>query len=154
HGILLARTDPTVPKHAGLTMFHVDMRTLGIDVRPIRQANGQSEFNEVFLTDVRIPDRQRLGPVNGGWRVALTTLMNERLAVGSGMPTAFPQIVEFCRRVSIGGRPAIEDSLVQARLAHWAVRDAGLRNTALRTVSALSQGREPGPENSISKLVV
>lgn len=154
HAILLARTAPELAKHAGLTMFFVDMKSPGIEVRPIRQANGQSEFNEVFLTDVIIPDAQRLGEVNGGWRVALTTLMNERLTVGTGMPTAFPELVALCRSLEIDGRPALEAPAIRARIADWAARDNGLRFTAFRAVSALSQGREPGPENSIGKLVV
>ena len=81
--ILVARTDPTVPKHAGLTYFLCDMTDPGVDVRPLRQITGEAEFNEVFLTDVRVPDANRLGPEGGGWRVATTTLNNERVAIGS-----------------------------------------------------------------------
>ena len=92
--ILVARTDPTVPKHAGLTYFLCDMTQPGVDVRPLRQITGEAEFNEVFLTDVRVPDANRLGPEGGGWRVATTTLNNERVAIGVG-----------CRR-SAGGRPS------------------------------------------------
>ena len=77
-GILVARSDPNVPKHAGLTYFILDMKTPGVEVRPIRQLSGSAHFNEVFFTNVRIPDAMRIGPVGGGWRVALTTLMNER----------------------------------------------------------------------------
>lgn len=148
YGLLLARTDPTVPKHRGLTMFLLDMRSAGVEVRPIRQANGGSDFNEVFFSDVRIPDSQRLGGVGEGWRVALTTLMNERLAVGSVMPTGFPQLVALARVLG-----TIDDPSFQARIAACAVRAYGLRNTGLRAVSAISKGEEPGPENSIGKLV-
>ncbi|MDT5353442.1 MAG: hypothetical protein QOJ56_1974, partial [Mycobacterium sp.] len=81
--ILVARTDPTVPKHQGLTYFVCDMTVGGVDVRPLRQITGEAEFNEVFLTDVRVPDANRLGAVGGGWKVATTTLNNERVAIGS-----------------------------------------------------------------------
>ncbi|MGH9030443.1 MAG: acyl-CoA dehydrogenase family protein, partial [Acidimicrobiales bacterium] len=85
-GMLLARTDPNVPKHNGLTYFVVDMKAPGVEVRPLRQLTGHAEFNEVFFTDVRIPDGLRLDAVGAGWRVAMTTLMNERVALGGGVP--------------------------------------------------------------------
>src|ERR1700677_981499 len=84
YGLLLARTDPNVPKHAGLTCFVLDMQSPGVDVRPLRQMTGEPEFNEVYLSHVRIPDDHRLGSVGDGWRVAMTTLMNERLSIGDG----------------------------------------------------------------------
>ncbi len=152
-GLLVARTDPTVPKHKGLTMFFLDMKTPGVEVRPIRQVNGQSGFNEVFFTDVRIPDSQRLGEVGNGWNVSLTTLMNERLSIGAGMPTGFPELFEFVSRLETADGPAIADKMVRAKLANWAVRASGLKYTAFRAISALSKGERPGPENSIGKLV-
>ena len=84
-GLLVARTDPDVPKHRGMTYFIVDMHAPGVEVRPLRQITGDAEFNEVFFTDVRIPDSQRLDAVGAGWRVATTTLMNERVAIGGGV---------------------------------------------------------------------
>ena len=90
-GLLLARTDPDAPKHRGITAFALDMRTPGIDVRPLRQITGASHFNEVFLTDVRIPDAQRLGPLNEGWRVANTMLSNERALIGGGRTRRVPR---------------------------------------------------------------
>ena len=83
-GLLLARSDPTVPKHAGITVFGLDLETPGVEIRPLRQMNGDTHFTEVFLTGVRIPDRDRIGPVGGGWRVALTTLAHERGGVATG----------------------------------------------------------------------
>jgi alkylation response protein AidB-like acyl-CoA dehydrogenase len=153
YGILITRTDPNVPKHKGLTMFFLDMRTPGVDIRPIKQANGQSGFNEVYFTNVRIPDAQRLGAVGQGWQVSLTTLMNERLSIGSGMPTGFPELFDFCMSLQTADGPAIEDRAVRARLASFAVRASGLKYTGMRAISALSKGETPGPENSIGKLV-
>ena len=152
-GLLITRTDPKVVKHRGMTMFYVDMRTPGIEVRPIKQANGHYGFNEVFFTDVRIPDRQRLGAVGDGWKVALTTLMNERLAIGTGMPTGFDEIFALCAVLELPGGRALADRAVRSRLAAWAVRNSGLTYTACRAITALSRGATPGPESSIGKLV-
>jgi len=152
-GLLITRTNPDVPKHKGLTMFFLDMKSPGVEVRPIKQVNGQSGFNEVYFTDVRIPDSQRLGEVGQGWEVSLTTLMNERLSIGSGMSTGFPELFRFCMDAEIDGRPAVEDSAVRSRLAQIAVRQSGLKYTGMRAISALSKGETPGPENSIGKLV-
>jgi acyl-CoA dehydrogenase len=152
-GLLIARTDPNVPKHKGLTMFFLPMKSPGVEVRPIKQANGQSQFNEVYFTDVRIPDSQRLGAVGKGWEVSLTTLMNERLSIGSGMSTYFPELFRFCMETQIEGRPAVEDPAVRSRLAQFAVKQSGLRYTGMRAITALSKGETPGPENSIGKLV-
>jgi len=152
-GLLLTRTDSTVAKHKGLTMFFVDMRSPGIEIRPIRQANGGATFNEVFFTDVRIPDSQRLGSVDDGWKVSITTLMNERMAMGSKLSIGFAELFALCRELEIDGRPALDDPAVRSRLASFAVRQSGLKCTALRGISALSKGENPGPENSIGKLV-
>jgi alkylation response protein AidB-like acyl-CoA dehydrogenase len=153
YGILITRTDPSVPKHAGLTMFFVDMKSPGIELRPIKQINGGSGFNEVFLTNVRIPDAQRLGAVGQGWTVSLTTLMNERLSIGANMPTGFLELLAFCERLEMGRGKAVDDPAVRAKLATWAARTSGLKHTAARSISALSKGEQPGPENSIGKLV-
>jgi len=152
-GLLIARTDPNVPKHKGLTMFFLDMKSPGVDIRPIKQANGQSEFNEVYFTDVRIPDHQRLGKVGDGWSVSLTTLMNERLSIGSGMPTGLPELFDLCARLPMDGAAAIDNRAVRAKLASWATKANGLKYTGYRAISALSRGERPGPENSIGKLV-
>ncbi|MDR3507577.1 MAG: acyl-CoA dehydrogenase [Caulobacteraceae bacterium] len=152
-GILITRTDPTVPKHKGLTMFFLDMRSPGVEIRPIKQVNGQSGFNEVYFTDVRIPDSQRLGAVGGGWQVSLTTLMNERLSIGAGMSTGFPELLDLCCRIETANGLAVDDPAVRSKLATWAVRQSGLKYTGFRAISALSRGEIPGPENSIGKLV-
>jgi len=152
-GLLIARTDPSVPKHKGLTMFFLSMNTPGVTVNPIKQANGQSEFNEVYFANARIPDAQRLGAIGQGWEVSLTTLMNERLSIGSSMSTFFPELFDFCLETEIDGRPALEDSSVRSKLAQFAVRQSGLKYTAMRAITALSKGQTPGPENSIGKLV-
>jgi alkylation response protein AidB-like acyl-CoA dehydrogenase len=153
YGILITRTDPSVPKHKGLTMFFLDMKSPGVEIRPIKQVNGQSGFNEVYFTDVRIPDAQRLGGVGQGWQVSLTTLMNERLSIGSGMPTGFEELFDFCCRMDTGEGPAVDDKAVRSKLADWACRASGLKYTGMRAISALSRGETPGPENSIGKLV-
>lgn len=153
YGILITRTDPTLPKHKGLTMFFLSMKSPGVEVRPIKQANGDSAFNEVYFTDVRIPDSQRLGAVNQGWEVSLTTLMNERLSIGSGMPTGFPELFDFCMNLQTEDGPAVNDRAVRSRLAGYAAKASGLKYTGMRAISALSKGETPGPENSIGKLV-
>jgi len=152
-GLLLARTDPTVAKHAGLTMFMLRMDSPGVEVRTIRTIHGQSEFSEVFFTDVFIPDHQRLGAVNGGWRVALTTLMNERSFAGATVPTGFEELFDFCAEFETDNGLAIDDPRVKSRLAQWAVRSSGLRYAGLRAISLEAKGQEPGPEHSIGKLV-
>jgi acyl-CoA dehydrogenase len=152
-GIVITRTDPTQPKHKGLTMFFLDMKSPGVVVKPIKQANGQAEFNEVFFNDVRIPDSQRLGKVNDGWNVSLTTLMNERMSIGARIVTGVPEMFEFCSKLMLEDGPAIEDRNVRSRLANWAVKASGLKYTSYRSISALSRGERPGPENSIGKLV-
>jgi acyl-CoA dehydrogenase len=156
YGILLTRTDPNVPKHKGLTMFYLSMKSPGVEVRPIKQASGQSGFNEVFFTDVKIPDSQRLGEVGQGWQVALTTLMHERLAVGGGQGGGLDvnELLSLARQLELEDGPAIKNAAVRERLADWYVRSAGLKYTTYRTMTALSRGQQPGPEASIAKIVV
>ena len=153
YGMLLARTDPNVPKHEGLTMFVVNMKAPGVKCRPIKQISGNSEFNEVYFDSVEIPDQQRVGPPGKGWAVALTMLMNERLSIGTGMPTGFPELLALCEQLELDGRKSVDDPAIRSRLAYWGVRTSGLNHTASRAISALSKGQQPGPENSIGKLV-
>ncbi|MDE2580729.1 MAG: acyl-CoA dehydrogenase family protein [Rhodospirillales bacterium] len=152
-GLLLARSDPAVPKHAGLTAFWIDMKAPGVEVRPIHQMSGGSHFNEVFFTDLRLADRQRLGAPGQGWKVALTTLMNERLAVGEPRRPDIHDLIALARAVAIDGRPAIADPAVRLKIAEWWADSAGLAYTRFRTMTALSRGQTPGPENAIAKVV-
>ncbi|MEE4144895.1 MAG: acyl-CoA dehydrogenase [Halieaceae bacterium] len=153
YGILITRTDPAVAKHKGLTMFFVDMRSEGIEIRPIKQANGASGFNEVYFDNVRIPDAQRLGEVGDGWRVSLTTLMNERLAIGGAISTGVPDFIDLLESLALGDQMAIQRPDVQARLAEFYVKSAGLKNSGTRAINLVAKGGMPGPENSIGKLV-
>ena len=152
-GLLLTRTNPDAPKHAGITAFFVDMKSPGIEVRPIRQISGTSHFCEVFFTDVRIPDAQRLGEINGGWKVALTTLMNERLAVGEAPRPNIDDMLTLVRQCNVDGVPALDHAAVRARLADWYVRAQGIKYTRFRTMTRLSRGEAPGPEASVCKVV-
>ena len=155
YGLLLARTDSDVPKHKGLTMFWVDMKSPGVEVRPIHQASGESEFNEVYFSDVRIPDSQRLGDVGKGWGVALVTLMNERLAVGGGSGPNWPELLSLAQSIpGISGEgSAADDGGFRQRLAKWYVAAEGLRYTRYRILTALGRGDTPGPESSIGKVI-
>ena len=148
YGILLTRTDPKARKHKGLTMFIVDMKQAGVEVRPIHQANGGSDFNEVYFTDVRIPDSDRLGEVGEGWKVAIVTLMNERLAVGGAGGPGWREIMDYAR--SSG---SLTDQAFRENLADWYVAAQGYKLTKFRTQTALSRGETPGPENSIGKII-
>ncbi len=153
YGIIVTRSDPKAPKHKGLTFFFLDMHSPGIEVRRIKQVSGASNFNEVYFTDVRVPDTQRLGAVGQGWGVSITTLMNERLAVGDVAGPDFDEIFALARAVELPDGPAIKNAAVRERLADWFVRQQGLRYTRFRTMTALSRGETPGPEASIAKVV-
>jgi alkylation response protein AidB-like acyl-CoA dehydrogenase len=156
YGIIVTRTDPSRPKHKGLTMFIVDMHAPGVEARPLKQMSGGADFNEVFFTDVRVPDAWRLGEVGDGWKVALTTLMHERLAVG-GKPRHSPDyntLIDVARRIETEMGPAIEATHVRQKIADVYLADEGVKLTQMRALSALSKGQVPGPEQSISKVVV
>jgi alkylation response protein AidB-like acyl-CoA dehydrogenase len=154
--ILLARTDPDAPKHKGLTFLLVDMRSPGLTVRPLRQASGDAEFNELFFDQVRVPAANVVGRVNGGWEVAITTLMFERgprtisrqLMLRQGLDAA----LELARAVARHGAPAARDRVVRQRLAGFYVDAEALRLSTLRSLTRLSRGNAPGPEGSAAKL--
>jgi alkylation response protein AidB-like acyl-CoA dehydrogenase len=149
-GILLARTDPSLPKHAGLTYFLCDMTDPGVEVRPLRQLTGEAEFNEVFLNGVRIPDANRLGEVGAGWKVAMATLMNERVAIGGGsIPREGGMIgvlADAWRRGAHMRTPDLHDRLMSL----W-VQAEVTRLTGERLRQQLQVG-QPGPEGSAMKL--
>ena len=154
YGVIVVRTDPTVPKHKGLSYFYIDMKAPGVEIKPIKQLTGDSDFNEVYFTDVRVSDSQRWGEVGQGWQVSLTTLMNERAAIGGSFGQMDVSLaMSVAAEVEIDGRPALEDAAVRARIADWYVQEAGLKYTGYRSLTALSRGALPGPENSIGKLV-
>jgi alkylation response protein AidB-like acyl-CoA dehydrogenase len=153
-GLLLARTDPDVPKHKGLTMFWIDMKAPGVEVRPIHQMSGASNFNEVYFTDLRIKDSQRVGAVGEGWRVALVTLMNERLSVGGGgSGSGHGRMLNLAGDISTLTGLAVKDAALREKIADWFVQAEGLKYTTFRTMTALSRGQTPGPESSIGKVV-
>jgi alkylation response protein AidB-like acyl-CoA dehydrogenase len=151
-GLLLTRTDPEAPKHRGLTYFVVDMRTPGIEVRPLRQMSGDAEFNEVYFTGVRIPDANRLGEVGEGWRVALTTLMNERVTVGS-MGKENRGQGDIRHAVRLWQERGLDDPVQRDQLARLWIEGEVLRLTNLRAQAKRDLG-EPGPEGAILKLMV
>jgi alkylation response protein AidB-like acyl-CoA dehydrogenase len=149
-GLLLARTDPDVPKHAGLSYFVADMHAPGVEVRPLRQLTGEAEFNEVFLTDVRVPDADRLGDVGEGWRVANATLMNERVSIGSGTSVPRESMIGYAAN-AWRQRPELRThELHQRLLSLWAQAEVA-RLAGQRLRQQLAAG-EPGPEGSAAKL--
>ena len=152
-GILVVRHDPELEKHKGLTFFFVDMKSPGIEVKPIKQITGGSSFNEVYFTDVEIPDSQRLGEIGDGWKVAITTLMNERLAVGDAGGPDVDDAFKWAKTQDGNGEPILNNKAARESIADWYCETNGLKNTKLRTMSALSKGDTPGPEASITKIV-
>lgn len=152
-GLLLARTNPDLPKHGGLTMFWVDMRAPGVSVRPLRQMNGGAEFNEVFLDGVQVSDDQRIGEVGQGWTVALTTLANERAALGGGGGPTWRDLLELAHGVPGASGAMAEDPAFAAQLASFYAEAEGFRIFGLRMLSKLSRGEMPGPEAAVGKLV-
>lgn len=155
-GTILVRTDPAAEKYRGMSYFYFDMKSPGVEVRPIRQASGHSAFNEVFLTEVRIPDSQRLGAVNEGWKVAVSTLMNERMSVNEAdiLNITVDDVVAMAKARGPDGRRPIEDVANRARLANVYARSVGVRYTRYRALTKLAQGGLPGPEAAMGKLTL
>ena len=155
--ILVTRTDPDAPRHQGLTYFLLDMKLPGVEVRPLKQITGDSEFNEIFFSDVRVPDSAVIGGEGNGWNVAITTLMNERSSLGVAltvrMEVALRRLVELARSTKRNGATAADDPVIRDKIGElWSELQA-LRFTNYRSFSKFLQTGMPGPEGSTAKLV-
>ena len=152
HGMLLARTDPEVPKHAGLSMFLVDMHAPGVTVRPLRQISGGSHFNEVFFDDLLLGPEALLGPLDEGWGVAMATLMFERMALLASFEQLGWTAEQFVEPML--GHPALTDPRVRQSIAELTTNLLSLRYSMYRSLTALSRGEIPGPEAGLAKISV
>jgi acyl-CoA dehydrogenase len=153
-GMALCRTDPDRPKHKGITAFLVDMRAPGVEIRPLRQMTGGADFNEVFLTGVRVPDDHRLGEINGGWPVALTTLMNERATVGSEGGGAIAEALSPDRLSALMRATwTWDDRALRRDLSELLVDIMATRHLNARATRRMQAGVTPGPEMSVAKLM-
>jgi len=155
--MLLVRTDPTAPKHRGISYLLVDMHSSGITVQPLKQMTGEAEFNQMFFEDVRVPRENLLGPLNGGWGVAITTLMNERatlsLATVMRFRNTFEDLAELARQVLRQGVCSLTPAQVRQTLAQFYIDVESMKYLAYRNFSRLRRGGTPGPEGSISKVL-
>ena len=153
--MLLVRTDPEVPKHKGITFLLVDMHTPGVTVRPLKQISGDEDFNEVFFEDVRVPRANVIGKINAGWDIAITTLMHERQTLTFNRQlqsrVALNQLLAMARRHPTA-RPAARQPLLRQKLAAAYIDSEAMKYTALRNLTKVLRGGEPGPEGSIEKL--
>jgi alkylation response protein AidB-like acyl-CoA dehydrogenase len=153
---LVVRTDPESAKHKGLTVLLVDMRSPGVDVRPLRQMTGESEFNELFFENVRVPLENVVGRVNDGWNVALGTLMHERALLGAGLQITFrrqfARLVELAHEVERNGCPTAQDPVIRQKLAQCYAEIEIMRLNQMRVISRVMQTGMPGPEGSIQKI--
>jgi alkylation response protein AidB-like acyl-CoA dehydrogenase len=155
--MLLARTDPSAPKHKGITYFLLDMHAPGVTVKPLKQLTGDAEFNEVYFDNVRVHESQILGGLNNGWAVGLTTLMYERLALGFGLQVrlriALDGLVDLARRSTKNGVPATRDPLTRQKLAQMWIDTEVFKYTGARAITKLLKGELPGPEASSGKMM-
>ena len=143
---------PTAPKHLGISYLLLDMRTKGVEVRPLITASGHAHFNEVFFEDVQVPKENLVGPKNEGWKVAMTTLSYERGAAGGGYDSQIRALVDLAHRHQIDGRPAWEQDWVRQRIAQLAIESKAARYARLRSLTRQLKGLPPGPEGSMLKL--
>ena len=152
--VLLVRTDPDAPKHRGISYLLVDMKTPGITVRPLVQITGDSDFNEVFYDNVRVPRKDLVGDLNQGWQVSIATLMYERVSGGTRHPVekTINELVEVSKTVAFEGVPAARHPYVRQKLAQFASESLCLRLSRYRSLTAQLNGKVPGPESSFGKL--
>jgi len=152
----VVRTDPDAAKHKGLTYMLIDMRSPGVKVRPLKQMTGESEFNEVFFQNVRVPVENVVGKVNGGWEISIATLMFERGTLGASLQITFKRqierLIELSRRIDHNGRPASEDSAIRQKLAQIYTEIEIFRLNQMRTLTRMARTGVPGPEGSIQKI--
>ncbi|MFM7066673.1 MAG: acyl-CoA dehydrogenase family protein [Gammaproteobacteria bacterium] len=146
--LLVARTDATKAKHDGLTVFIIDMRSPGIEVRPIRQASGEADFNEVFLTDVRVPAANVIGEVDGGWKVIVASLVHERVSIGGALPKDLHRMT-----LEMAGERIDTDARIRERVADQYLMSQGLWLMSARALTAVSKGQVPGPESICAKII-
>jgi alkylation response protein AidB-like acyl-CoA dehydrogenase len=153
---LLVRTDPSAPKHKGISYVLVDMKSPGITVKPLVQITGAANFNEVFFEDVKVPKKNLLGAKNQGWQVAITTLMFERSGIGGGrdMTSAVQQLASLAKQVRRNGRTAWEDSSVRQKISQFYAEAQAIKFTGFRQITRRLKGLPPGPEGSVMKLGV
>ena len=150
--MLVTRSNPELPKHKGMTYFALDMHADGVEVRPLRQITGEAEFNEVYMTDVRLPDADRIGDIGEGWRVSLTTLMNERSAIGGGTPPKRGSgLIAFAIDAYQSMDPDVRTAVHRDRLMKLWIDAETLRLTTMRASQSRRTGN-PGPEGSVGKL--
>jgi alkylation response protein AidB-like acyl-CoA dehydrogenase len=153
---LVVRTDPNVPKHKGITMLLVDMKSPGVEVRPLRQMTGETEFNEIFFHDVRVPVENVVGKVNEGWSAAIGTLMHERGTFGAGLQIIYQRnmtrLIELSRTMQRNGGTAAQDPLMRQKLAQCYAEIEIMRMNQMRAFSRISATGVPGPEGSIQKI--
>jgi alkylation response protein AidB-like acyl-CoA dehydrogenase len=154
--ILMVRTDPDAPKHQGITYLLADMKTPGVEVRPLRQITGEPEFNEIFFTDARFPVSSVLGEINDGWKVAMTTLLHERGTLGFALTARLEvlvrKLVDLAKETPVNGGRAADDPLIRDRVAQQWIDLQALRFTNYRALTSLMKTGVPGPEGSVAKL--
>jgi alkylation response protein AidB-like acyl-CoA dehydrogenase len=154
--MLLVRTDPDAPKHKGITFLLADMHSPGVTVRPLKQISGDEDFNEVFFEDVRVPRRNVIGHINGGWEIAITTLMHERATLTFSRQlqsrVALTDMIAFARSWQRAGRTATADPVVRQQLAQAVIESDVIKYTAYRSLTKTLRGGVPGPEGSVEKL--
>lgn len=153
---LVVRTDPTAAKHRGITVLLVDMKSQGVEVRPLRQMTGETEFNEIFFRDVRVPAENLVGKMNEGWEVAMGTLMHERGTLGAGMQVIYrrnmDRLIELSRTTERNGHKAGDDPVIRQRLAQCYAEIEIMRWNQMRAFSRITATGVPGPEGSIQKI--